>query len=268
MHPTARRWLVGALSGAILTAADPGRTGLVVNPGVDTVVPQVVDGAGWSTSFYLMNLEPGKTIFWQLKFYSDSGGGMVLPLLGTGPAATVFASLPPQWSVVIETPGTATALQQGWASVVTLDRSADQPGAVATNDRIGGLATFRQRVPGRPDFEAVVPFSPINENRFVMPFDNRAGFSTGIAWLNPDFNVVAPAEVTIRNAEGVILRQETLNLLPGSKLVFSMPERYPEAIGRYGRINVSTTARLLSGLGLRFNPTGAFTSFHTLSTAP
>ena len=69
MHPTARRWLCAALSGAILTAAEPGRTGLVVNPGVDSVVPQVVDGAAWSTSFYLINLEPSKTIYWHLRFY-------------------------------------------------------------------------------------------------------------------------------------------------------------------------------------------------------
>lgn len=42
----------------------------------------------------------------------------------------------------------------------------------------------------------------------------------------------------------------------------------PEANLRHGRIQVTTSARLFSALGLRFNPTGAYTSFHALSVAP
>ena len=134
--------------------------------------------------------------------------------------------------------------------------------------RIGGLAIFRQRITGRPDFEAVVPFSPTNETRMVMPFDNRSDFSTGIAWLNPDLTTPVPVEVTVYTFDSRILRLDLFTLAPGNKLVFSMPDRYPESRAQQGSIVVRTAGRSLSGLGLRFNPTGAFTSFHGLSIAP
>jgi len=269
MKPTTMLSLA-ALAAGLVSGADPAtpKPGILVNPAVDTIVPQVVDGAGWSTSFFLTNLEPSKTIFWRLTFYSDGGGPMTLPLAGIGNANVVFASLPPNWSVAVDTAGAAAGLQQGWATLATMDRSADLPGATMVTDRIGGVGIFRQRVSGRPDFEAVVPFSPVNENKLVMPFDNRNGFSTGIAWLNPDFGFPAPLEVIIRDASGNLLRQDMFTLLGGAKLVFSMPDRYPEANLRHGRIQLSTPARLFSALGLRFNPTGAFTSFHALSVAP
>jgi hypothetical protein len=130
------------------------------------------------------------------------------------------------------------------------------------------LATFRQRIAGRPDFEAVVPFSPINETALVMPFDNRANFSTGIAWLNPDRSATASVQVSIRLPDSSILRLDSFTLLPGTKLVFAMPSRYPEAIARNGSIFVSTSGPAFSALGLRFNPDGAFTSFHALSAPP
>ncbi len=74
--------------------------------------------------------------------------------------------------------------------------------------------------------------------------------------------------IRIWSFEGSLIRLDAFTLAPGAKLVFSMPDRYPETLGKGGTITVGTLARFLSGLGLRFNPTGAFTSFHTLSVAP
>ena len=256
------------LAGTLAAAHQP-RPGIVVNPVTDVIVPQVVDGDSWKTSFFLTNLDPTNTIFWHLAFYANNGLPMNIPIQGAGPASRLFASLPPNWSVTIDTIGTASGLLQGWAVLSTFDRSADQPGARQITSKIGGMAVFRQRITGRPDFEAVVPFSPSNETRFVMPFDNRNDFSTGIAWVNPDLSTPAPVEVTISTNDGRTLRiDNTITLAPANKLVFSMPERYPESRGQQGSILVRTTGRSLSGLGLRFNPTGAFTSFHTLSVAP
>lgn len=251
-----------------LAAAERPRPGIVVNPATDVIIPQVVDGDNWDTSFFLTSLDPANTIFWHLAFYGDNGFPINIPIQGAGPSSRLFASLPPNWSVAINTQGVAAGLLQGWAVLSTFDRSPDQPGARPITSKIGGMAVFRQRIPGRPAFEAVVPFSPNNETRLVMPFDNRNDFSTGIAWLNPDLTTSAPLDITVYNFDGQILRVDNVTLAPGSKLVFSMPGRYPEGIGRYGSILVRTTSRGLSGLGLRFNPTGAFTSFHTLSAAP
>ena len=250
-----------------LAAAEQPRAGIAVNPATDTIVPQVVDGDNWSTSFFITNLDPNNTVFWHLAFYADNGFPMNIPIQGAGPSSRLFASLPPHWNVVINTQGTAAGLLQGWAVLSAFDRSPDQPGAQQITSRIGGLATFRQRIGGRPDFEAVVPFSPANETRFVMPFDNRNDYSTGVAWLNPDLTTPAVVQVTVYNFDGRILREDAFTLSPGNKLVFSMPTRYGESQGQQGNILVRTTGRLLSGLGLRFNPTGPFTSFHALSIA-
>jgi len=258
--------LLGVLFHAALAAADQPRPGIVVNPATDLVIPQVVDGDGWSTTFFLTSLERERTVHWLLAFYADGGFPMNLPIQGAGPASTLFAALPPNWSVTIQTLGTSAQLLQGWARLTSYDRAPNQPGAMVVTDRqLAGLAVFRQRVPGRPDFEAVVPLSPVTENRFVMPFDNRGNYSTGIAWLNPDQSSPVPVEVTIFAPNAQLIREDRFLLGPGSKVVFSMPTRYPESIGREGSILVRTPARFLSGLGLRFNPTGAFTSFHTLS---
>jgi hypothetical protein len=253
---------------ATLGGADQPRPGIVVNPANDVVLPQVVDGDNWKTSIFLTSLDPTETLFWHLAFYADNGFPMNIPIQGAGPASRLFAAMPPNYSVTIETQGIAAGLLQGWAALSMFDRSPDLPGARQVTSRIAGLAVFRQRIAGRPDFEAVVPFSPMNETRFVMPFDNRNDFSTGIAWLNPNLATPAPVEVTIFTADARTLRQDSVILAPGSKLVFAMPDRYPESRGQGGTILVRTTGRSLAGLGLRFNPTGAFTSFHTLSAPP
>src|SRR5688572_8483087 len=53
-------------------------------------------------------------------------------------------------------------LQTGWSE---LDYD-------STSDRLGGFSIFRQIIPGRPAFEALVPLSSIDDSRFFMPFDN------------------------------------------------------------------------------------------------
>ena len=263
------------LSAAALPAADYGvvlqgvvnpNPSIVVNPATDRIIAQVVDGGSWQTSFFFTNLDPSKTIYWALDFRTNGGGVASLPVVGVGSVTRVFAALPPNWSVEVRTTGTAANLAEGWALLTTYDRSADDMAAVATNDKIGGNAIFRQRIAGRPDFEAVVPISPINETKLVLPFDNRENYSTGIAVLNPDPTNSAVVQVTAYSTDGLIVRQDSFSLPPGNKLVFSMPDRYAEARGRNGRLNISTTGTSLSVLGLRFNPGGAFTSTHALST--
>jgi hypothetical protein len=261
--------LTAADSGVLVQAvSDPNRPQIVVNPNTDRIIAQVVDGDSWKTGFFLTNLDQ-KTIFWALDFFTDSGGANLLPVVGAmAPVVRLFASMPPNVSVFIETPGTGNTLNQGWALLRTYDKSADQPDAMVVNDRIGGMAIFRQRIAGRPDFEAVVPITPFNETRFVLPFDNRGNYSTGIALLNPDPNNPISVQLAVHAEDGRLIRQDFFILPQGNKLVFSMPVRYADTNNQHGRINVSTNGAALSALGLRFNPGGAFTSTHALSVAP
>ena len=254
---------------AVLTAAESGSPQIVVNPLTDRVIPQVVDGASWSTGFALTSLEPTRTIYWTIELFSDKGAVDAFNIADSGSASKFQGFLEPNNSTFFETVGTGDVLNQGWALIRTYDRPVTDPAATLTNDRIGAIATFRQRIAGRPDFEASVALSPINETRFALTFSNKNGFSTGVALLNPDRSNRATVVVLIYPRAGAPVRQDAFFLEPGSTLVFSVPERYAETIGLDGSLRVTTTnGAALSALGLRFNPGGAFTSTPPLSVAP
>lgn len=71
-----------------------------------------------------------------------------------------------------------------------------------------GVGIFRQRIPGRPDFEASVPLTR-GERNFTIPFDNRSSFSTGIALVNLD-TVQQTISVVVRTALGAVVFQESV----------------------------------------------------------
>jgi hypothetical protein len=229
----------------------------------DTVVPQVVDGATWQTSFFLTNLGT-QTAYFAVYFSDDTGALMELPLVQYGPTYSLLGQLAPNQSVEFKTPGTGAKLMQGSAQIFALDRPGDDPNAQVVFSTLGGYAIFRWRAEGHPDFEAVVPISPTFEPTFTLFFDNRDGYSSGVAVVNGG-SEVSSVLVTARDLHGTQLLTDGFTLQSGEKRVFSVPERYRSLQGKVGVLQFSTTNLTLSGLGLRFTPGGAFTSAHTLS---
>jgi hypothetical protein len=148
--------------------------------------------------------------------------------------------------------------------ILTLDKPFNDPTAVAVANKIGGYAIFRQRVEGRPDFEAVVPISPMFEKSFTLFYDNRGGYSTGLAVVNGS-NTATTVQVSALDMDGNLILSDSIALLALQKVVYSVPDRYPALRDRVGILQFSGSGAALSGLGLRFNPGGAFTSTHTLS---
>ncbi|MCC6861962.1 MAG: hypothetical protein IT158_25545 [Bryobacterales bacterium] len=230
----------------------------------DVIIPHVVDGASWQTSFLLTNLG-ATTVYFAVRFRDDSGGALSLTLAGFGPAFGVNGRLDPNQSAEFKTAGTGSTLAQGSAIVFTLDRPGDDPSARPLPNQLGGYAIFRQRIQGRPDSEAVVPVSPMFESSFTLFFDNRDGYITGAALVNIG-SQTSPVTVVARDFMGTQLLTDSFDLAPMSKRVFSIPDRYPALNGRIGILQISTTNLTLSGLALRFTPGGAaFTSSHVLS---
>lgn len=229
----------------------------------DSVIPHIVDGASWQTSFFLTNLG-SEVAYFAVFFLDNSGELMPLPLVGLGPSLRVTGKLESGQTVEFKTPGTSGTLLQGSAQMFALDRPAEDSNAKVVPSKIGGYAIFRQRVPGRPDFEAVAPLSSSFDTRFTIVFDNRDGYSTGVAIVNAGFSD-SPVTVVARDLLGVHLTSDSFVLGPSEKRVFSVPERYPALARRVGVLQFSTTNDFLSGLGLRFSPGGAFTSAHSLS---
>src|ERR1700674_1270940 len=224
------------------------RPKVVVFPG-DRVLAQFVDGAGWKTSLFFVNLENHPVSF-QVLFFQDNGDDLFVPIAGLGSVRQVNVTLDTAGSTEFETTGFADFLSQGWALL-----------SQTTTDTIGGMAVFRQRVSGRQDQEAVVPIVTQFDSHFVLLFDNTA-FTTGIAIANPTLNFV-DIPVNIRNQSGQIIDQRIVSLGPYSHTAFSLPDTWFSTAGRRGAIEFQTSGFGVAALGLRFNGF-AFTSFNVL----
>lgn len=224
------------------------RPKVVVFPG-DRVIAQFVDGGSWKTSMYFVNLE-NHSVSFQVLFFDDNGNDMSVQVVGQGSVRGLNITLQTAGSIEFETAGTAANLQQGWALL-----------SQSTNDSVGGMAIFRQSVPGRPDQEAVVPIVSQYDSHFVLLFDNTA-FTTAIALANPTTSPVS-IPVNIRNQAGQIIDQRTIQLDAYSHTAFPLPDTWASTAGRRGAIEFLATGSGVGALGLRFNGS-AFTSFHVL----
>ena len=231
-------------------AANPKSTAqnVVVFAG-DRVIPQFVDGGGWKTSVTTVNLESHPVSF-SVLFFNDDGTDLFVPIVGQGVVRGMDISLNTAGSLTFETAGNASRLAQGWALI-----------SQSTNDSVGALAVFRQRVPGRPDQEAVVPVVNQFDGHFVLLFDNTF-FTTAIAVANPTLqSVVIP--VNIRNESGLIIDQRTMSLGAYSHNAFALQDPWPSTAGRRGTVEFVASGFGVGALGLRFSEI-AFTSFHVL----
>lgn len=240
-----------ALPAGGLNPAQKGRQAIVF-PG-ENVIPQLVDGAGWQTSFTFANLD-SKTLTFEIYFFSSAGAEMPINVPGVGLTSGIRVTLPVTETISFATQGTKSDLSQGFAYI---DRGA--PG-----DVLGGIAIFRQRVPDRPDFEAVVPFVSEFDKRFVLLYDNSANFVTAMAIANPSLDTIN-VDATIRDEDANVLTTGRITLGPFQHTAFTLPGRWSTTAGRRGVIEFRSTGWGASVLGLRFNPGGAFTSFHVLS---
>lgn len=219
----------------------------------DVVIPQFVDGDHWRTTVTLINLDDTQEARYAVWFYRDDGLPMYVEIAGSSPVIVVQGTIPVNGSVTFGTTGTAPTLNQGWA-------------LLQTNNYIGGFAVLSTEAPGYPLSEAVVPISSKLEHRMRLAFDQTNGFICGYAIANPASSLAPTITVTIRDEQGNPMQdpdQITLGLL--QHIAFNLAVRYPGTIGKRGTIELSTPSQQLSALGLRFNPRGAFTSFHALS---
>lgn len=227
--------------------------GLTVFPG-DDVLAQMANGDGWKTQIFLVNLSTVSMPF-VLDFWTSDGKFWQLNIVGVGTGDQITGTLPAGASVVFETSGTGP-LAQGWGELTYN----------INNGRIGGFGVFRQSLPGRPDFEAVAPLSSLFDSVLIMPYDNTAGFSTGVACVNGAGQAGATITATYRDEAGVTYATDTITLPASGHTAFSMPSRVPASAGKRGTVVFRSNTDFFSALGLRFSPGGAFTSFNGLNT--
>jgi hypothetical protein len=219
------------------------------------VVPQFVNGGGWSTTLYLTNLSDTTVEGFEVRFYNDAGAQRGVPLVGLGLSSSIRRFLNPGETVSYETLDTGN-LESGWASIVP-----DTPVA----NRIAGFAVFRSTRPGQPPFEATVPLSTLADRSFAVLYDHANGFQSGLALANPS---AAPVDifVTIRDDAGQIIGLDVINLGPFAHRAFFLSDVYFGLTGRKGSITFVADPPI-AALALRFSPAGPFTTAPSLLNA-
>jgi hypothetical protein len=140
------------------------------------------EGTGWETSLVIVNMSAQTVSFDQ--FFWDNVGNPLPVTFRTIPdnqlltTAKAHGVLQPGGSFNIVLFDSGQPLQVGWSELNYDSSSA----------RLGGYSIFRLLSEGSTrstDFEALVPLSAFDDYKFFMPFDNRQGFITAMAVLNP-----------------------------------------------------------------------------------
>ena len=248
-------WMPVALAAAITcVAAEPQRAAAQApSARVDNarIFPFFASGGGWESTISLVNIAD-QEVNYMLTFYGMNGQRTRVTVRDRNnqvlAAETIQGRLNDDGGdtfVLLDT----GVLQAGWA---VLDYDGD--------NRLAGTLVFRQRVTGRPDFEASVGLARNDETRFWIPFDNTQGYSTSMAITNPSMTDLAEVQLRFWDLDGREILTRELRLGPGTTVAFSLTEQYPELNGRVGQARAETSDDRLSAIALRFNSSGAFTT--------
>jgi len=223
-----------------------------------TLSQLVGGGTEWSTTLFITNLSNPSESF-PLHFYDDNGVPKPMPMDTLGMVDTITGTLAPRQTQRYQT--TAVGASVGaWALLTP---------ATPSTSRLSGFAVFRQTVPSGNSTissEAVVDFTPITESKYVLLYDNLAGFVTTVALANPDVLNTLTILVDIRDAQGNVLATDSITLPPLGHTSFILSDRFPATLNRSGSVRFASSPLGFTGLGLRFSPIQTFTSFRLLTS--
>ena len=253
--------LLGIAVSAWSAETNPARQ-ITVGPN-DTIIPHIADGDTWQTTIVLTNLK-NIAVFYGIDFKSDSGQSQTFNIVGTGSVSGLIGIIPVGSTIYISTAGTSSTLTQGYGRIGYFDRPITQAGVQGVAAGAGGYAIFRRRLPGQPDQEAVVPIGSPFDERLTIIFDNRNGFLSGVAILNPTTQFGLLTIIAHDNA-GTLLYTSTEGISAGEIRAWLVKDHFPALTDKAGTLTffmntVDGMSLGLAGIGLRFNPTGAFTS--------
>lgn len=218
-----------------------------------------VDGStSWETSFVFLNMDAVATTV-QLLTYGPGGSPIVVTVVGGTADSRHTFTVPAGGAIQVDLDKTASSgITIGWVGVVS-------------DGNVRGQGTFRTRVAGGLDLEAVVPMVsrsqlacliPLQSKpsaMLAMPFDNTSGFVTSVAFAN-----TAIAEKTLdleflnQNGAQIYLAHESM--APHVQLAFGTSDHYAPVAGQKGWMRVLNNASDFTALGFRFNPSGVFTT--------
>jgi Concanavalin A-like lectin/glucanases superfamily len=202
--------------------------------GARKILPQFVFGGGWYSAIYFTNTG-GSTVSFPVNFTADNGTPLSVPLIGIATAVT----LAPGTSTVIEAPNLGF-LSQGYASFTP------PPG-------VFGYGVFRQSLQGKPDQEAVVPFSAASTTTSTLLWDETGNLSTGIAIANPNA-IAVTVNISVNKSDGSVIGTAVVPVGPNAHtagLWSQPPFNITGTAGNRGTAVFSVTSGNVTVLGLR-----------------
>jgi hypothetical protein len=254
----------GIYNGAI-TITSPGAAGspltipVTLNVGQTAVrggvLSHIAAGGGWTTVISLIN--PGSTpISVTVNLKNDNGSALSLPLTTTLQGSTqprntptVTATLNPSATLLISIGNQIANTTVGWVDV-------------ASSGPVAGFAIFRTSTNNLAS-EGTVPLQTQFTPKLVLPFDNTAGFVTGVALAN--LTTTGAVTATTYDPNGTLLGTQSIGVPANGHASFVLPDTIPQTAGKSGIVVFQGSGgNGLSGLGLRFSSVGTFTSVPTI----
>ena len=234
-----------------------GSVSIIQADGETAILPQIADGGGFVTEFIITN-PTGAPVTCRLTFWQDNGALLPLSLNGADPSSSYVVLVPGHSTQFLSTPGAGPSVT-GW-------------GLAENVERLGVIAAYRLKVSNRPESEATVKGIPATGG-FAMAFDETPGFDTGFALANVSAFDTAIENLFFYDTTGkLIYSDSTRTLGPHQHESFLFSSRYGSQLaGKRGTVRVyygvqgspTNGTAGLTGLGLRINPGGTFTSLAT-----
>ena len=246
-----------AVSLLLVTPSSAQTTGdLLKFPG-SAYSPHAAWGGGWSTTIYIAAYQGSATV--TIGFYGKDARKVLVPLTtSNGLTGTVDElSLTVQTGDVesIEIQSTSAIVSTGWVVISS-----------TSNTTLHISEIFRASVPGRPDFEASIPFMRTTGGDNVrrhFTYDHRSNTNTGVAVLRGE---VDPARAQIACFED----GNSIGTAPipwGPQEVYGawqLTSLVPGTLGKMGYCSIqylnTQPNYFLNVVAFRFRPDGAFTT--------
>ena len=180
-----------------------------------------------------------------LTFNMDTTGGATQPWAPPflEVSSTAGLVLAPGSSMFLHTPGTASALTQGWAQL---------------NADVGIAGYVIYSLLGLPEQDATAP-AVAASNDILVPYDDSNGFATQIAVVNPSSSPLDIA-VGFRTTTGGVAVNNLPTVPPFGHMAFALATQFPVIAGHLGLAEFYSATGNLSLIALRSNPTHSFTA--------
>ncbi|MBN9660205.1 MAG: hypothetical protein J0H49_18605 [Acidobacteria bacterium] len=213
------------------------------------IIPQVADGASWSTTIVLTNTTTSNltaSLNFRLSVAGSGGGTAAWNPTFLENVSTSNLNIPAGSTIFLQTPGTASSVSQGYAELTS------SPG-------INGYAIFTATTANSTQ-DATAPAVSAS-SRLLVPFDNdtASGLVTSVAIVNP--NPTSESIVlNLRTADGTTTTNLSVDLPAQGHLAVVLPNQFAATAGTRGLAEFYTSSGTIAFIALRARPGGAFTS--------